>query len=66
MAEPSAECSIKVLCRFRPLNQAEILRGDKFLPVFQGDDSVVVGVSAREGAQGPPPSLGEGGGEEPC
>ncbi|NWX12241.1 KIF5A protein, partial [Aegotheles bennettii] len=44
MAEPSSECSIKVLCRFRPLNQAEILRGDKFLPVFQGDDSVVVGV----------------------
>ncbi|XP_064330335.1 kinesin heavy chain isoform X1 [Phalacrocorax carbo] len=43
MAEPSTECSIKVLCRFRPLNQAEILRGDKFLPVFQGDDSVVVG-----------------------
>ncbi|XP_039559251.1 kinesin heavy chain [Passer montanus] len=43
MAEPSSECSIKVLCRFRPLNQAEILRGDKFLPVFQGDDSVVVG-----------------------
>ncbi|XP_025914284.1 kinesin heavy chain, partial [Apteryx rowi] len=39
MAEPSTECSIKVLCRFRPLNQAEILRGDKFLPVFQGDDS---------------------------
>ncbi|XP_068777563.1 kinesin heavy chain isoform X1 [Struthio camelus] len=43
MVEPSTECSIKVLCRFRPLNQAEILRGDKFLPVFQGDDSVVVG-----------------------
>uniref|UniRef100_A0A8C3Q709 Kinesin-like protein n=1 Tax=Geospiza parvula TaxID=87175 RepID=A0A8C3Q709_GEOPR len=43
MAEPSSECSIKVLCRFRPLNQAEILRGDKFLPVFQGDDSVVLG-----------------------
>ncbi|KAM9616099.1 kinesin heavy chain [Morphnus guianensis] len=43
MAEPSTECSIKVLCRFRPLNPAEILRGDKFLPVFQGDDSVVVG-----------------------
>uniref|UniRef100_A0A669Q7N7 Kinesin-like protein n=1 Tax=Phasianus colchicus TaxID=9054 RepID=A0A669Q7N7_PHACC len=43
MAEPGAECSIKVLCRFRPLNQAEILRGDRFLPVFQGDDSVVVG-----------------------
>uniref|UniRef100_A0A8C3Q7J0 Kinesin-like protein n=1 Tax=Geospiza parvula TaxID=87175 RepID=A0A8C3Q7J0_GEOPR len=48
MAEPSSECSIKVLCRFRPLNQAEILRGDKFLPVFQGDDSVVLGVSYFE------------------
>ncbi|KAM8990266.1 kinesin heavy chain, partial [Ara ararauna] len=43
MAEPSTECSIKVLCRFRPLSPAEILRGDRFLPVFQGDDSVVVG-----------------------
>uniref|UniRef100_A0A452HXZ6 Kinesin-like protein n=1 Tax=Gopherus agassizii TaxID=38772 RepID=A0A452HXZ6_9SAUR len=43
MAEPSTECSIKVLCRFRPLNQAEILRGDKFIPLFQGDDSVMLG-----------------------
>uniref|UniRef100_A0A8C8VFJ9 Kinesin family member 5A n=1 Tax=Pelusios castaneus TaxID=367368 RepID=A0A8C8VFJ9_9SAUR len=43
MAEPSSECSIKVLCRFRPLNQAEILRGDKFVPLFQGDDSVIMG-----------------------
>ncbi|CAM5168890.1 unnamed protein product [Eretmochelys imbricata] len=43
MAEPSTECSIKVLCRFRPLNQAEILRGDKFIPLFQGDDSVILG-----------------------
>ncbi|XP_036750780.2 kinesin heavy chain isoform X2 [Manis pentadactyla] len=43
MAEPNNECSIKVLCRFRPLNQAEILRGDKFIPIFQGDDSVVIG-----------------------
>nr|XP_033794886.1 kinesin heavy chain [Geotrypetes seraphini]XP_033794887.1 kinesin heavy chain [Geotrypetes seraphini] len=43
MAEPANECSIKVLCRFRPLNQSEILRGDKFIPIFQGDDSVVVG-----------------------
>ncbi|XP_053311737.1 kinesin heavy chain isoform X2 [Spea bombifrons] len=42
MAEPN-ECSIKVLCRFRPLNQAEVTRGDKFIPVFQGDDSVIVG-----------------------
>ncbi|XP_015746106.1 kinesin heavy chain [Python bivittatus] len=37
------ECSIKVLCRFRPLNQSEILRGDKFIPVFQGDDTVIIG-----------------------
>ncbi|XP_040846158.1 kinesin heavy chain isoform X1 [Ochotona curzoniae] len=43
MAETNNECSIKVLCRFRPLNQAEILRGDKFIPIFQGDDSVVIG-----------------------
>lgn len=46
MAETNNECSIKVLCRFRPLNQAEILRGDKFIPIFQGDDSVIIGVSA--------------------
>ncbi|XP_039224101.1 kinesin heavy chain isoform X7 [Crotalus tigris] len=37
------ECSIKVLCRFRPLNQSEIIRGDKFIPVFQGDDTVIIG-----------------------
>ncbi|XP_038608866.1 kinesin heavy chain isoform X1 [Tachyglossus aculeatus] len=43
MAETHNECSIKVLCRFRPLNQAETLRGDKFLPLFQGGDSVIVG-----------------------
>lgn len=49
MAEPNNECSIKVLCRFRPLNQAEILRGDKFIPIFQGDDSVVIGVSSPPG-----------------
>ncbi|XP_040196838.1 kinesin heavy chain isoform X1 [Rana temporaria] len=42
MAE-TTECSIKVLCRFRPLNQSEVQRGDKYLPLFQGDDGVVVG-----------------------
>ncbi|XP_007894536.1 kinesin heavy chain [Callorhinchus milii] len=41
MAEP-AECSIKVMCRFRPLSQAEILRGDQFIPKFKGDDTVTV------------------------
>ncbi|KAM4700866.1 kinesin heavy chain isoform 2-T2 [Discoglossus pictus] len=42
MAETS-ECSIKVLCRFRPLNGSEVQRGDKFVPIFQGDDGVIVG-----------------------
>ncbi|XP_073926820.1 kinesin heavy chain [Castor canadensis] len=42
MADP-AECSIKVMCRFRPLNEAEIIRGDKFIPKFKGDETVVVG-----------------------
>lgn len=45
MADATAECNIKVLCRFRPLNQSEIIRGDKFIPKFQGDDTVIVGVS---------------------
>uniref|UniRef100_F7CS27 Kinesin-like protein n=1 Tax=Xenopus tropicalis TaxID=8364 RepID=F7CS27_XENTR len=39
----NTECSIKVLCRFRPLNQSEVQRGDKFLPIFQGGDTVIVG-----------------------
>uniref|UniRef100_A0AAQ5X7X6 Kinesin-like protein n=1 Tax=Amphiprion ocellaris TaxID=80972 RepID=A0AAQ5X7X6_AMPOC len=43
MADVPAECNIKVLCRFRPLNQSEILRGDQFVPKFQGDDTVLVG-----------------------
>ncbi|KAM4610729.1 kinesin heavy chain-like isoform 2-T2 [Polymixia lowei] len=43
MADASTECNIKVLCRFRPLNQSEIVRGDQFVPKFQGDDTVVVG-----------------------
>uniref|UniRef100_A0A670HRW6 Kinesin-like protein n=1 Tax=Podarcis muralis TaxID=64176 RepID=A0A670HRW6_PODMU len=42
MADP-AECSIKVMCRFRPLNEAEILRGDKFIPKFKGEETVVQG-----------------------
>ncbi|XP_071400632.1 kinesin heavy chain isoform X1 [Centroberyx affinis] len=43
MADANAECNIKVLCRFRPLNQSEIIRGDKFIPTFQGDDTVILG-----------------------
>ncbi|XP_061147320.1 kinesin heavy chain [Syngnathus typhle] len=43
MDDRNAECNIKVLCRFRPLNRSEILRGDKFIPVFQGEDTVLLG-----------------------
>ncbi|XP_051958975.1 kinesin-1 heavy chain isoform X2 [Xyrauchen texanus] len=42
MADP-AECTIKVMCRFRPLNSSEVMRGDKYIPKFQGDDNVVIG-----------------------
>ncbi|KAL2081174.1 hypothetical protein ACEWY4_023027 [Coilia grayii] len=41
MADAS-ECCVKVMCRFRPLNEAEILRGDKYIPKFKGEDTVVV------------------------
>ncbi|XP_030209505.1 kinesin heavy chain isoform X3 [Gadus morhua] len=43
MAEAVTECNIKVLCRFRPLNQSEIMRGDQFIPNFLADDTVSVG-----------------------
>lgn len=45
MADANAECNIKVLCRFRPLNKSEIIRGDKFIPIFQKEDTVIFGVS---------------------
>ncbi|KAM9200117.1 kinesin-1 heavy chain isoform 1-T1 [Mergus octosetaceus] len=41
MADP-AECNIKVMCRFRPLNESEVTRGDKYIAKFQGDDTVVI------------------------
>ncbi|XP_061522644.1 kinesin-1 heavy chain-like isoform X3 [Phycodurus eques] len=41
MADP-AECSIKVVCRFRPLNKAEVARGDRCVPKFQGEDCVQI------------------------
>uniref|UniRef100_UPI00358EEEB2 kinesin heavy chain-like n=1 Tax=Myxine glutinosa TaxID=7769 RepID=UPI00358EEEB2 len=42
MADP-AECSIKVMCRFRPQNASERSREDRFIPRFQGDDVILVG-----------------------
>ena len=44
MADP-AECTIKVMCRFRPLNSSEVVRGDKYIPKFQGEENVIIGVS---------------------
>uniref|UniRef100_A0A8D0CRX4 Kinesin-like protein n=1 Tax=Sander lucioperca TaxID=283035 RepID=A0A8D0CRX4_SANLU len=35
-------CGVKVMCRFRPLNDAERSRGDKDTPKFNGEDTVVV------------------------
>ncbi|XP_033468947.2 kinesin heavy chain-like [Epinephelus lanceolatus] len=43
--EDAAECGVcgvKVMCRFRPLNDAERSRGDKYIPKFNGEDTVVV------------------------
>uniref|UniRef100_A0A6Q2ZL89 Kinesin-like protein n=1 Tax=Esox lucius TaxID=8010 RepID=A0A6Q2ZL89_ESOLU len=41
MADP-AECTIKVMCRFRPLNNSEVARGDKYIPKFTGEDQVSI------------------------
>ncbi|KAM9839428.1 kinesin-1 heavy chain-like [Aulostomus maculatus] len=41
MADP-AECTIKVVCRFRPLNSSEVARGDKYIPKFKGEDCVQI------------------------
>ncbi|CAL8397485.1 unnamed protein product [Arctogadus glacialis] len=41
MANPS-ECTIKVMCRFRPLNKSEVARGDSYIPKFQGEDCVLI------------------------
>uniref|UniRef100_A0A8C2DKH9 Kinesin-like protein n=1 Tax=Cyprinus carpio TaxID=7962 RepID=A0A8C2DKH9_CYPCA len=37
----AAECCVKVMCRFRPLNESEITRGDKYIPKFK-EDTVVI------------------------
>uniref|UniRef100_A0A6Q2WU24 Kinesin-like protein n=1 Tax=Esox lucius TaxID=8010 RepID=A0A6Q2WU24_ESOLU len=38
----AAECGVKVMCRFRPLNESETTRGDKYIPKFKGEDTVVI------------------------
>ncbi|CAK6975817.1 kinesin-1 heavy chain-like [Scomber scombrus] len=42
MTDAAAETTIKVVCRFRPLNSSELARGDKYIPKFQGEDCVVI------------------------
>ena len=47
-AEPSKEDSIKVICRFRPLNDTEEKTGSKFIikfPSGSDDQCVSIGVS---------------------
>ncbi len=41
----ASECGVRVMCRFRPLNEAEITRGDKYIPKFKDDDTVVITAS---------------------
>ncbi|TNN24982.1 Kinesin heavy chain isoform 5C [Liparis tanakae] len=57
MADPASETTIKVVCRFRPLNSAELARGDKYIPKFQGDDCVHMAVSLRSSSRGRPARL---------
>lgn len=43
----ASECGVRVMCRFRPLNQAEVQRGDQYIPKFKGDDTVLITASER-------------------
>ena len=43
----SDECSIKVICRVRPLNAQEERAGSKFIAKFPTDDSISMGVSLK-------------------
>jgi hypothetical protein len=37
-----AECNIRVTCRFRPLKESQVNRGDKYIAKFQGEDRVMI------------------------
>jgi len=41
--EPAAEDSIKVVCRFRPLNDAEEKAGSKFIAKFTDENCIAIG-----------------------
>ncbi|KAF5898723.1 kinesin heavy chain-like, partial [Clarias magur] len=36
------ECGVRVLCRFRPLNESEVRRGNKHSVTFRGSDTVLL------------------------
>lgn len=63
MADP-AECNIKVMCRFRPLNESEVARGDKYIAKFQGEDTVVIAVRGCPGRERREAPLGREAGRE--
>nr|XP_033495343.1 kinesin-1 heavy chain-like [Epinephelus lanceolatus] len=48
MGDPAAETTIKVVCRFRPLNSSEVARGDQYIPKFQGEDCVQIARNMNE------------------
>ena len=43
--DEQGECSVKVMCRVRPLNQSEEKAGSKFVLKFPSDDSISISVS---------------------
>lgn len=42
----ASECNIKVVCRFRPLNDSEVKMGSKYIAKFPSDDCVGISVSS--------------------
>ncbi|XP_076011347.1 kinesin heavy chain-like isoform X3 [Genypterus blacodes] len=56
----AAECGVRVMCRFRPLNEAEINRGDKYIPKFKDDDTVVITASPYMFDRVLPPNTSQG------
>lgn len=45
VSDMEQECGVRVMCRFRPLNESEVQRGNKALLRFRGRDTVVLSVS---------------------
>ncbi|KAH7966581.1 hypothetical protein HPB49_017885 [Dermacentor silvarum] len=48
---PPAECNIKVVCRFRPLNDAEERAGSKFIVKFPSGSEDCLSIALRFGAR---------------